>query len=201
MKVIALRCYLWLMHVGWSLPAACALFVCGLVLIALGLPAERAIVLKAQRRLAEATAALAAPPNRPQTRQATTAQGLTKFYASLGQYGSVESQVSVLFRTAREAGLLLRQAEYRAGFDRSGQFYTYKVILPVRGSYVAIRRFCEETLTAIPFVSLDEVHFKRGAIGEATVDAKLQFTLFLTGGKDGSKASTPIAVPREIPEI
>ncbi|EHP44248.1 transmembrane protein [Cupriavidus basilensis OR16] len=180
MKALGLRCYLRMVRVGWAIPAASGLLVCATALVLIALPAERSALVGTQRQLAGVNAALAVPHQPSQTRRAATAQGLAAFYGALGQYATVEDEIGILFRIAGESGLSLRQAEYRASFDRSGAFYTYQIVLPVRGPYRSVRQFCEEVLNAIPFASLDEVKFKRGAIGEPTIEAKLQFTLFLT---------------------
>jgi len=44
----------------------------------------------------------------------------------------------------------------------------------------AVRRFCERVLLTIPFASLDEITFKREAVGNGSLDARLRFTLYLT---------------------
>ena len=51
--------------------------------------------------------------------------------------------------------------------------------MPVRGSYVQIRKFITEVLERIPAVALDEIIIKREEIGNARLDASIRFTLFL----------------------
>jgi hypothetical protein len=108
---------------------------------------------------------------------------LAAFYGALGERGSAEQQVKTLFGLAAKSGLVLRQGEYKAGYDRNAHVYTYQVNLPVKGSYQAIWQFAMAALRAIPFASLDEITFHRDAIGDATVEARLRLTLYLRDGK------------------
>jgi hypothetical protein len=111
---------------------------------------------------------------------------LAAFYGALGTRGSAEQQVKTLFGLATKAGLVLRQGEYKPGYDRNAKVYTYQVNLPVKGSYAAIWQFAMAALRTIPFASLDEITFRRDAIGDATVDARLKLTLYLRDGTDPS---------------
>ena len=111
---------------------------------------------------------------------------LAAFYGALGTRGSAEQQVKILFALAAKSGLVLRQGEYKPGYDRNAKVYTYQVNLPVKGSYAAIWQFAMAALRTIPFASLDEITFHRDAIGDATVDARLKLTLYLRDGTDPS---------------
>lgn len=108
---------------------------------------------------------------------------LTAFHQVLGDVRYVEQQVKTLFAIASKTGLVLQQAEYKAVFDRNARVTMYQVLLPVKGSYQAIRQFSEQTLLAIQFASLDEVNFKRDVISSDAIEAKLRFTLYLGDSK------------------
>ena len=126
--------------------------------------------------------AAATPAPAPAPAQAP--DNLAAFYGALGERGSAEQQVKTLFALAAKSGLVLRQGEYKAGYDRNAQVYTYQVNLPVKGSYGAIWQFAMAALRAIPFASLDEITFHRDAIGDATVEARLRLTLYLRDPKE-----------------
>lgn len=106
-------------------------------------------------------------------------QNLRKFYDVLGNRSEAEQNLKVMFAIAEQTGLHLDQGEYQMQLDSNGSTYRYQILLPVKGSYGAIRRFCEKTLLALPFASLDELSFKRESIGEDALDADLRFTLNL----------------------
>ena len=114
-------------------------------------------------------------------------QNLAHFYASLGERRQVDRQLKTLFALAEKNGLSLRQGEYRSSQDRAGRFLTYQITLPVTGRYGAIWQFAFDALRALPHASLDDVGFRRDAIGSETVEARLRLTLYL--------AATP-GVPR-----
>jgi hypothetical protein len=106
-------------------------------------------------------------------------QNLAHFYASLGERRGVDRQLKTLFALAEKNGLSLRQGEYRSSQDRAGRFLTYQVTLPVSGRYGAIWQFAFDALRALPHASLDDVGFRRDAIGSETVEARLRLTLYL----------------------
>lgn len=107
-------------------------------------------------------------------------ENLALFYGSLGERRSAEQQVKALFELAGKAGLVLRQGEYKADYDNNAKVWTYQLVLPLTGSYSAIWRFAFLAMRALPFASLDDISFKRNAIGDANVEARLRLTLFLT---------------------
>jgi hypothetical protein len=106
-------------------------------------------------------------------------ENLARFQAALGTQRDVEEGVKTLFRLAAKTGLVLRQGEYKRGYDRHAKLHTYQVNLPVTGSYAQVWQFAFLALRALPFASLDDVSFKRDAIGETTVEARLRLTLYL----------------------
>ena len=118
-----------------------------------------------------APSAIAAPPSAD--------QNLAHFYASLGERSKVERQLKTLFALAGKNGLALRQGEYRSSQDRAGRFLTYQITLPVSGRYGAIWQFAFDALRALPHASLDDVGFRRDAIGSEAVEARLRLTLHL----------------------
>jgi hypothetical protein len=107
-------------------------------------------------------------------------ESLAAFYDVLGETRYAEQQIKTLFAIAEKTGLILNLADYKFAEDKIGRFQTYQIVLPVKGSYGAIRQFCEQVLLAIPFASLDEMHFKRDGIASGTLEARLRLTLYLT---------------------
>lgn len=109
-------------------------------------------------------------------------QNLSEFYQVLGERRYAEQQVRTLFALAGKSGLSLSQGEYQSAADRNAGLSTYQITLPVKGSYRAIWQFGLAALRAMPFASLDEISFKRDAINDANVEARLRFTLYLGEG-------------------
>lgn len=160
--------------------------VAGAVALALALMVAFFLVLQAQvdldEQYAEARRQAALPPPAPGAiapPPPSADQNLAHFYASLGERGKVERQLKTLFSLAEKNGLALRQGEYRSSQDRAGRFLTYQITLPVTGRYGAIWQFAFDALRALPHASLDDVAFRRDAIGSETVEARLRLTLHL----------------------
>lgn len=167
---------------------ALLLAACAAAAIAWLLPARELV--EQQRLLARRVAALPAAPV-PQAAPATDDHHLSLFYGTLGERRHAGQQVKALFALAEQSGLVLRQGEYKAAFERNARLHTYQVTLPVKGSYGAIWQFALATLRAIPFASLDDISFRRDAIGEAQVEARLRLTLYLSD----TPADAPGAAP------
>ncbi len=106
-------------------------------------------------------------------------QRLNAFYELLGEKKHVEQQVKTILYLANEAGVSLKAGEYQLAENSAGRFFTYKVQLPVKGSYLQIRKFAEQVLLTIPFASLDETSFKREAINGSVIESKMVFTLYV----------------------
>jgi hypothetical protein len=126
-----------------------------------------------------ARARIAPPTKPPVSPQALASERLAAFYAALGDAGHTEEVVTRLFQVAAETGVVLDKAEYKPARDTTGRFETYTIILPVKGDYARLRRFCEQVLLAVPYASLDDMRFKRGSANEQGVEASLRFTVFL----------------------
>ena len=159
-----------------------ALALCVLALAALAWLVQARELVDTTRVEARRVAAL--PPPAPAVAAlpppATDDYHLALFEAALGERRHAEQGVKTLFKLAGQAGLTLRQGEYKAAYDRNARLHTYQVTLPVKGSYGAIWQFALGALRAIPFAALDEISFKRDAIGEANVEVRLRLTFYLT---------------------
>jgi hypothetical protein len=163
--------------VGAALLLFCAAAACAWL-------AQQGEVLQREQELAQRMAALPAPPHRPPPR---ADDNLAAFYGALGERRYAERQVDTLFALAAKTGLVLRQGEYKPGYDRNAKVHTYQVSLPVSGSYRAIWQFALQALRAIPFASLDDISFRRDAIGDAKVEARLRLTFYLAERRAGGR--------------
>jgi len=177
LSAYALRLRLALRAASPVLLAALLLCAAGIAALAWLVPARA--VLEEERELARRAAAL--PPPAPRIEPVADADAnLALFYASLGDKRIAEQQVKILFAIAAKTGLTLRQGEYKSGYDRNGKLHTYQINLPVQGSYGQVWQFALLALRAIPFAALDDISFKRDSIGQASVDARLRLTLYLS---------------------
>lgn len=192
-----LQVRLWLTRFGWGNSLACALCIVGITGWVWGIAHLRAQASVQQRALDQAQQLLdAATVAAPVAPRSAAEQRLDAFYDALGERRYAEQQVRALFAIAAKNGLVLHQGEYKFMYDKNGRFHGYRILLPVKGPYAAVRQFCEQALMAIPFASLDEMHFKRDAIANATLEAKLHFTVYLgdaATAPSGSQASGAVS--------
>jgi hypothetical protein len=193
-----LRARLWLTRCGWSNGLAVLLLLLGGAAWLWGMPQLERQAAAGKRAFAAAQKNLdSAPTAAPIPALPLADQRLQQFYDALGESRYAEQQVKTLFALAAKNGLSLNQAEYKFAAHKEGLFHTYTIALPIKGPYNAIRPFCEQVLLAIPFASLDEVDFKRDAVTNASLDAKLRFTLHLdnVGGIGATDADRPGGEP------
>ena len=162
------------------------------VLVLAGLGAQLALLpararldqdVEQARRLARMPAPVAPPAAAPPP---SSDQNLQHFYATLGDRRGVERQLKDVFALAAKHGLSLSQGEYRSAQDRNAKLTTYQVNLPVKGSYGAILGFALDVLRAMPHASLDDVAFRRDAIGDSGVEARLRLTFYLSAATAGA---------------
>jgi len=176
----ALTVRLWLTRFGWTNCVVGTLLLVGASVWLWAVPqlkqqaaSGRVALSAAQKSLTSALPVAIAPPLPP------AQQRLQEFYDVLGESRYAEQQVKTLFALAAKNGLTINQAEYKFAANKDGLFHTYTISLPVKGQYGAIRPFCEQILLAIPFASLDEINFKRDAVNNPNLEAKLRFTMHL----------------------
>lgn len=101
------------------------------------------------------------------------------FNETLGDRAKLGALIGTVFELAEKHGLVLAQAEYKLELDKAGGFHVYQMRLPVRGAYPRLRGFVDATLARIPCAALEDVDFKRDAIGSTETEARLRFLFFL----------------------
>lgn len=158
----------------------------GLGLIALTLAVFLGIILPAEFKLLSSVNAIADLQSRHNMALANPAHhalpmesGLTAFYKSLPSERNATQQMRRIYQIAGNQSLQLSQGEYKFTREKDAHLGSYQITLPVKGSYVQVRKFIAKVMNTMPMVALDGVTFKRETIGGAEVEAKIQFTIFL----------------------
>lgn len=124
----------------------------------------------------------------PMPTSPSDALNLTEFYDALGDEHYTEQQLKTLFALAAKNGLTLSKGQYTLAHEQNGRFFTYQIVLPVKGSYTSVWQFATQSLAAIPFSALDDISFKREMITDQNPEASLRFTLYLRSiGKKGQR--------------
>ena len=107
-----------------------------------------------------------------------SAEELNKFYG-IFRGAVLTDWLDKLYAAAATHQLLLEQGEYRLTPDKTGKLMRYQITLPVKGSYLQIRQFVDQALIDVPVAALDDINFKREAIGGTQLEARIKFTLYL----------------------
>lgn len=105
--------------------------------------------------------------------------GLTQFYKLLPPEQSATKLLEKIYKSASKESLRLMQGEYKFTREKAGHLGDYQITLPVKGSYVQVRKFIAEVLNGVPTAALDGVSFRRETIGGTDLEAKIQFTVYL----------------------
>lgn len=108
---------------------------------------------------------------------------LARFYALFPPIDRLADELARVYGLARKSGLELQQGEYRVE-RRSAGLISYRVSLPVRGSYHQIRAFVGALLTDVPIASLDALRFERKKSGDAQLEAQLRLTVHFRPSKE-----------------
>lgn len=104
---------------------------------------------------------------------------LVAFYRFFPKLNTVSDWIAKLYDAAVQQNLILDTGEYQLVPARDGQLIRYDITLPVKGSYLQIRKFVAQALEDVPSLALGGITFNRQKIDDAFVDAQIRFTLYL----------------------
>ena len=104
------------------------------------------------------------------------AEELQRFYNLFPPVEQLTDELARLYALARESKLELNRGEYRLEQPATG-LWSYRVALPMRGTYPQIRGFLAAVLKSMPIASVDGLRFERKKVGETLLDAQIRLTL------------------------
>ena len=131
----------------------------------------------AQQLAARQSAAAGTSTVQVQAPLARTGDPLAELHSRFPALDALPSQVERLHRIARSSGLQLQTGEYRLEVPPAG-LVAYRVALPARGEYRALRTFIGAVLKEMPVAAIDRVRFERKKPGDAQLEAHIQLTLY-----------------------
>lgn len=171
---LALRAQLALAALGPGPLLLAAALAAWLVLWLAALPAaERA----QQQAESELRAARIAAPRAAAAPALPAADALAAFRARLADDDDVARLVQQVWRQAAASGLQVSKVDWRAEADAGQPFGRVRVVVPMSGSYVAMRRFAFGLLAAFPGLALDRLDLRREQPAAGTVEGTAHFTL------------------------
>lgn len=103
---------------------------------------------------------------------------LAIFYNHFPAERSLPDWLEKIQGAAKRNALLLQQGDYHIARDKGGKLLRYQIKMPINGSYLNIRKFLGAVLTEIPTASLDNVKFERQKIGDSTIEATVELSLY-----------------------
>lgn len=158
-----------------------------LLLLAIGL--YLGAVMPQQERFVQLTQDVADEQARQKTAPLTpvvdtrsTEARLRLFYEFFPPQEKAPTLLKTIYRAARDEAISLADGEYKYIDGKTGGIRMYQIDLPVKGSYIQIRKFIVKVLNAIPSVALNEVSFKRELVGSGELEARLRFIIYLGAG-------------------
>lgn len=128
-----------------------------------------------------ARAARAAPAGRGAPRDA--GESLARFHGFFRAPEDALGALEAVFAAAAREQVAIDTGEYRVARERGAHLNRYRIAFPVKGSYVAVRRFVSRALAEVPGLALDDLAMRRDRIDAATVEARVQLTLYLGAPK------------------
>jgi len=112
------------------------------------------------------------------------ADELQRFQNLFPAAAQLTGELERLHGLARDARLELAQGEYRLE-RRDAGLWSYRVTLPVRGSYAQLRDFLAAVLKDMPIVSIEALRFERKKAADTQLEAQVRFSVHVrpTGEK------------------
>jgi len=111
----------------------------------------------------------------------TRRERLDAFYEFFPPAGRTSESLGKIFRAASEQGLSLEKGEYRILRDSTAGLGQFQLTFPLRGTYPQVRRFVAAARRAVPNLSLDSIEFERSKVGDAVVNVKVTFVMYVGG--------------------
>lgn len=154
--------------------AAAAIAVVALIGdLAIVQPMDRQVAAK-QRAVAEMS--------RPGASRSAAAEGpraqLAAFYGRLPVQAQAPDVVRRLHLAARDAGVRLDHGRYQSTETASSALMRYQIVLPVSGTYPAIRAFIGAAMEDMPYLALEGLEIRRGD-GIPAIEAELRLVAYL----------------------
>jgi len=104
-------------------------------------------------------------------------QRLRAFEELLLPHEDIPIAVENLLRAAKEAGLAIRRAEYRAQPDIRGRFLRYRISLPVQGTAENVNQYLYAALLNQENLALESVQLKRENLNSPDLEARIQWSV------------------------
>lgn len=184
----------------WGLPGALGglLLAAALVLAVSIVPRERDALRSDQRVLHEARVR-AAQLRREQQADAQPQDPARRFVQAFPGADERHRRITNLLGLAAGLGLQPRRSDVRSVAEPALGLTRLRVVLPLRGSYEALRRYVDQALRDDPALALDLLRVERTDPDAAEIRAELQWSLWMQpdppAGSGGPKMARAEGAP------
>jgi Tfp pilus assembly protein PilO len=144
------------------------------------LPGQASVVEKRQELLVQKQV-LANKPAQEEKPQQTEAELVAHFYEQFPKGSTLPDWLKRIDKAAHDEKLALDIGDYKLTSEKKGRVTRYEIQLPVVGQYAQIRRFIASVLKQIPVAALSDISLKRETSEATSVEANVEFVLFLKG--------------------
>lgn len=164
---------------GWAWPLAAAAALSAVAAYVLVLQPGQQLHQAAQVELAREQAQLGSPGKPSEGQPQDGQQRLQALQAVLRPSADTGELVRKMAVLAQAEQINLAQSEYQQQLNAATGVTRVQISQPVRASYPQLRRYIEAVLLAIPNASLDQVVARRDNVGQAQVEARLKWSLWI----------------------
>ncbi len=109
----------------------------------------------------------------------TPAQQLARFYRGFPPGSAIPDVLARIEQIATEQQLDLELGDYAMVREPGARLDQLRITLPVKGSYLQIRKLIAEVLHTQAALSLDSLTVRRAKVAQDTGDGRIVFLLFL----------------------
>jgi hypothetical protein len=106
-------------------------------------------------------------------------RNLDAFNAILGDPRHLEEQLRALFAVARSLEMDLPTGQYKFSCDGASRICIWRLQFPLKGSYLQVRQFAEQSLRVISYASVDELVLRREGVRDTDIEARLGMSLYV----------------------
>jgi len=142
------------------------------------LPGREAAIEESERRLTSLERSARRAALERQTERVTPEETRQRLLNRFPTQAQLNAELGSLIELASKEGLNIPSGDYRLVPGKDGLFDRYVVTLPVKGSYLTIRRYVVAVRKAFPDLAVEDISLRRENIGTSQVDAQLCFILF-----------------------
>ena len=163
---------------GWAWPLAAIAALSAVAAYVLVLQPGLQLHQAAQAELAQEQKQTSSP-NGPEAQPQDGQHRLQALQAVLRPSADTGELVRKMAVLAQAEQINLAQGEYQQQLNAATGLTRVQISQPVRASYPQLRRYIEAVLLAMPNASLDQVVARRDNVGQAEVEARLKWSLWI----------------------